>query len=595
VLNYQTVASFGPGAATATATSTSITFTQAFDELFASVMGQLLTATGFSPAGYNVTNAIITGNTEFTVTVAVSANPGPMTVSGQISAVEVVTDDYVATVTAVPAPSITPGSTEITLHFTDTNGTHDVVVPVNSSTGTTQVAQPAPTFAFPNRMSAATTYDLDMNVTGFLLTYSWAGSYSTPATRGTVAVSGVWEIVASDSYTSSYSAPDASSWSPILFAGPYMPTPAEVLAAWVAVYGDLPDSGSIKFQAFYIDPDTGTSGPALSATAGWEKGTLKGFSRSSWSGPLFGWSLLAQLTAITAPGSNVQTLALYGLNGYGGTINLSVKSGAVIYTGANSTKKALPSGYTATLSETSVTIPADSTTPVTFTLTQTAESGAQQFDGTVKVAATDGLSSTTSAFELNLSGDVVPQPPPDYLTISPLQSSPAAPSPGIVRLVFTLSNTGPDDIAVTMLSSFSNDSLSANFSDYTSVAATSDATTITFDLPNDGGTNGLIGLTLSSFGYAPDGFNVTDAVVVSNTPTSVTVASSANPGSMTTQGGVGFPNNGFTVAAGSLTTPTTYQTAIAITIPANLDTTGIQVQVEASAGNYTTYAAVRLT
>jgi hypothetical protein len=105
----------------------------------------------------------------------------------------------------------------------------------------------------------------------------------------------------------------------------------------------------------------------------------------------------------------------------------------------------------------------------------------------------------------------------------------------------------------------------------------------------------LIGLTLSSFGYAPDGFNVTDAVVVSNTPTSVTVASSANPGSMTTQGGVGFPNNGFTVAAGSLTTPTTYQTAIAITIPANLDTTGIQVQVEASAGNYTTYAAVRLT
>ena len=45
------------------------------------VVGSLLTTAGFAPTGYNVTNAVITGSTATTVTVAMTTNPGRATAS----------------------------------------------------------------------------------------------------------------------------------------------------------------------------------------------------------------------------------------------------------------------------------------------------------------------------------------------------------------------------------------------------------------------------------------------------------------------------------------------------------------------------------
>jgi len=70
----------------------------------------------------------------------------------------------------------------------------------------------------------------------------------------------------------------------------------------------------------------------------------------------------------------------------------------------------------------------------------------------------------------------------------------------------------------------------------TAAQASSTPTTLTFGLNNSGGVNGLIGNTINTTGYAPAGYNVTNSLIIASSSTSVTVASTANPGPQTTEG-----------------------------------------------------------
>ena len=465
----------------------------------------------------------ITGNNTTGFTVSLSAAPTGITATLSATSFNLVYNSIagtsqgavVLTLTADPTAGPVTGSIGITV--TGGGGNATLTPQLQLTTGNLVSTLPPPQFDFPNGLSCATYYDLSYNVLGFGLTYNAVGQVNFPATRYGVELQGLWEIVASDAYTNSYSPPDPAQWQPILFSGPYMPTPQNVLAAWEAIYGDLPASGNIKFQVFYIDPLTGTSGPAQSATAGWAVGTLRGFNRAAWSGPLFGWNVTPTDTTISCPGSATLPIAVYGFNGYGGTITFTPESSTVIYTGANSTKKALPAGLTFTVSPATVTIPPGSATPVSATVTLTAISGAQQFAGPVKVKAADSLSSTSATFELTLNGTVTPQPPPDFLSIAPGATNPHPASPGSAVVAYTLSNTGPDDIDVTM-------------------TADSDNPAITLD----------------------------------------------------------FDTYGFTVPAGTLSSPGTATCNLTITVPASTNTYGILIQVAANAGTFTAKAAVSL-
>ncbi len=432
-----------------------------------------------------------------------------------------------------------------------------------------------PSFAFPNSLTATSEYDALFNVTGFVLTYTWYGGLLYPMSYGGVAYGGLWEIVASDAYKSGATPPAAGAWSPILFAGPGLPSPAQVLTAWINVFGQLPQQGSIKLQIFPLDPVSGTSGPALSATVGWKQGTLHGAARSSITGPLFAFSTAPSAVSITAPGTQTTAFSLYGLNGYGGTIVCELKSSSVIATGYNNAKKFLPTGITATFSPPSVTIPPGSSTPIAVTLNIAAASGAQQFNDSVRVSATDGLTTTSRAFNLLLSGAVTPQPPPNYLSISPGGATSPITSPSTAAVDYTLTNTGPDDIQVAMQAECPLPAIGLEFAALATAVATATATTMTFALPNSAGVNGLFGQTLSSVGYSPAAYNVTDAIIVASTNTTATIDTTANPGPTTVTGVAGLVGAALLVTAQT----TAHLATPPITIPgldALIDGTGSQ-------------------
>ena len=83
-------------------------------------------------------------------------------------------------------------------------------------------------------------------------------------------------------------------------------------------------------------------------------------------------------------------------------------------------------------------------------MTVVAASGAQNFNGTVRVSATDTLSTTSRAFNLHLSGAVTATPNQNYLTIDPGGATSPSTSPSINTVLYTLNNTGPDDIQASM-------------------------------------------------------------------------------------------------------------------------------------------------
>jgi hypothetical protein len=591
---FETILAYGPTGYTATSTPTDITFNIANLGGTNGLVGSFVNSVNYAPAGYNVTNAVITASTPTTVTVASTANPGAMTTEGVASIQAVVADWYTAIINVAPTAATGTGTITLSFSFDDANGTQTCTLPITATTGNPQVAQTCPSFDLPNQLSCHTICDLSYNVIGFQLSYSATGMTNFPMKRNGIEVPGLWEIWASDQYTSSYKPPDASQWQPILFSGPYQPQPADLLAAWEAAYGPLGTSGNIKFQMAYIDPFTGSSGPSLSCTAGWATGTLKGVQRNSWMGPVFNWSSAPIDIGVVAPGSGTMTFAIYGYNGYGGSIDMSVEHVKHGQTYGGMWETALPDGTTFSFAPNPVIIVPGSTTPVTCVLTATSVSGAEAFWAQIKVKAADAISDITKKVVLNVTGTTTPQPDQTGLFITPSTSSPTIPSPGSDLILYTLSNTTPDDLGVILLASSDNVGVTVEFGDFASGAATATSTEITFNYANSEGSNGLLGQTLSSAGYSPDGYNVTDATVIASDPYTVTVATAVNPGTMTVQGQVGLVGVDWTVPGGSIATPGTVTATLSITAAGSIITYGTHIQVEAQAGTLTTYAAVYL-
>jgi len=364
--------------------------------------------------------------------------------------------------------------------------------------GLATLANPCPTFAYPTGMSSTTVYDDSYTVTGFSLVYRWLEDWAYPMAHEGIAKAGVWEVVASDAYTSSYSPPDPASWSPILFTGPYLPNPSDVLASWVDAYGPLPNSGSIKFQLCYIDPDTGASGPALSCTAGWENGTLKGFNRAGWSGPLYGWYAAPVGYTVTAPGSNSSAFSVYGLNGYGGSIAFKIVRVKYGTTFGGLVNTALPKGTTFSITPNPAIIPPGSAVPVDCTFEATSESGADAFWAEIKISANDGLSTLTQNLVLEVAGVTSPQPEIYPIYFDPGHANPHPASPGTATVAYTLYNSNADDIDVVMQADSNNPGIGLEFDKITftvpggSFASPGSATVnLTITVPADTDTDGI--------------------------------------------------------------------------------------------------------
>ena len=572
---------------------------------FGDLRGYLLTVTGFDITDFNVTNAVIVANTIASVSIAEVSIPATLDIggSGTISNTSIYT--YTGKITIEATNSTVPGDISVSFLFSDDLGTHTIGFIVAASSGTPTVAAPPPVFAFPSEMSCATDYDTSYAVIGFFLKYSWVETWTFPASpwvwngtgwSGAIGRNspGIWEIVASDQYSNSYSPPDASTWKPILFSGPYMPSAAAVLAAWIALYGELKTSGNIKFQASYIDPSTGASGPALSATAGWEAGTLKGADLRVFVGPHFETVNLNPGESDASPGGAVLTMSVQALYNYGGTITFTGENSYKLPNGPPPGSTTLPEGTVITLTPATLTITAGDTSLHTVTATFVLPSTTPNYELNLKIVAKDGKQTSGISNVIQIvegTGNLLTW---YYLTIDPGNAAVTCPNPGNAIVTLTLNNTGADALDVTMSASADHDDVTLEFGTFTARNATATSSSITFDFPNSEVTNGLINQTISSAGYAPAGYNVTDATIIASDSLTVTVAASANPGAMTVQGKVGFAGTALTVPAGSMTTPGAATIDLLISLPGNFPSTGIQIQITANCGIYTAYSGAVL-
>lgn len=540
-----------------------------------------------------------------------------------------VSGGYMWTATAIVRPKATTGTgtKTATLTWTDGQGAESRTFSVVASSGNQQVSNPPPTFDAPYYMTSHTIYDSSYTPTGFSL--AWKGDVYTTfpmwIASGTpfggysaslCEVPGVWEIIASDQYTDSYSAPAASTWQPILFYGPYMPGYEDILAAWADLYGDPYDSGRIKFQAVYIDPFTGATGATLSCTASWEVGTLRGFLRSAWSGPIFNWHTAPADATLTCPGTVVQTLAVYGENDYAGTITFTFKSATKLPTGKMPEKKTIPSGVTAEFSPTSITITAGDTAVKSTTMTITGASGAEGMSGTFYVVATDAVSTTSKSFVLDITGDTVDLPPVCYLSVAPRDTSLSFSSSSVETVVFTLSNSGSSDIDAVMEDSPTYDNVETSW-DNPSVTVPAQTSTSYTAAPistafgyadgvsgscNYWGTfklaNSFAGWYLSASGASGSGVDGGPWEIVANTTDTITCLNPNNP-SMDTSGGeltLTNPNSVTNSPAPALIveTPGTASATLTITEAAAPFWDGLALQIEANGGVYYDYAVVWL-
>ena len=313
--NFDYVDSFGPGAATATATDTTITYTQSFIELFTDISGELLTASGFAPDAYNVTNAVVLSNTEFTITVGIDSNPGPMTMSGMISGVEVIENDYSASITVVATPSTTAGSYTLHLTWTDVDGAQSLDITLSATAGVPAVAFPCARYQLWTGASASLSLGPDYVPFGIVLTPVWSGVMSIPNQIPGGDVPFIYEITASDLYTAGQTKPDVSAWLVILFTAAEALFPDEVLGAWEATYGDLADSGYIGFLIQAMNPADGTVGPAVACTVHYVLGTATAIDFPTSTCPFF--QLATQTQGATgAPGSTITISYILGGTDY---------------------------------------------------------------------------------------------------------------------------------------------------------------------------------------------------------------------------------------------------------------------------------------
>ena len=262
-----------------------------------------------------------------------------------------------------------------------------------------------PWFSQGKNMYTGSVYDHNYNCIGFTLSYTYLpygdnfGGYLGNQTSGYYLGSPPtwqelgWIISATSVGASSVSAKSGSGFTVL---GYYIgwPTPAQLLADWIAVYGDLPDKGTIYFSVRPADPVNGVTGMEMTERVSFENGTLEGaiippagatyFSGSPyWFGPFLskaltytgivanmgdGGEIMIEYQGNPAPGGGGWTSG----DPYSGTLSFVAK----IASESAFTKELL--GYyalmpsppiTFTFSPTQLVIPSGSTTPVSVVAT----------------------------------------------------------------------------------------------------------------------------------------------------------------------------------------------------------------------------------
>ena len=280
-------------------------------------------------------------------------------------------------------------------------------------------------------MSANAVYSAAYECIGFTLAYTYLpydvifGGYASydQAPRA-------WIISATSASASSVSAKSGSGFSVL---GYYIgwPTPAQILADWIAVYGDLPTKGTIYFSVRPADPFVGVTGMEMTSSCEYENGTLASaiippdpsiyFDISTiWVGPTVTSDLPAnQLpavgyeqagAAIIPPGGAndvqlfFQGVSAFGGNGwtagapYAGTLTCEGKIASVNAanktSGVTQTTKPTPP-ITVTFNPPTVTIVSGDTTPAATTATFHLPAGTPSGTWLFHLKGTDGKQTLT--------------------------------------------------------------------------------------------------------------------------------------------------------------------------------------------------------
>jgi hypothetical protein len=513
-------------------------------------------------------------------TFALTYNPSASTLTGQL----------IFLVTIDPSTPTGTGTFSATLSGWTSSPT---VTPEFTITTIAQTpGQPCPPFQIATTLTGHTICDGDWNVIGFALLPTYPSEFNDPSQPAGSSLAFCWTITASPAYTSGYAAPLASTYINILTTGPNLPTGPALLAAWEDSFGPLPPTGKLKMILQWVDPLTGAPGPQSIKTLSWQTGTNKGVAKpqQGWPSPTF--TVSNTTPSIIAPGDTAVTFTISAGNHYTGTITFSLKPASYIGTGTPPGADTLPTGLTAAF-DNPIFVFADGVPDHdTMTLTLTAIAGAQQFSGSINVEATDTIVTFGTYLTLSIVGIVTPQPPTNFLAMSPTTTAIYTALDSNTALAFNLFNSGPANMAVSMLTTNTDPDYTIEFGQGGPATATATPTSITFALATGANTNALEGQILSSAGYAPDGYNVTDAPILSNTGATVTVLSTNNPAAMTAAGIAAVINNGLTVPAGTIASPGAASILAFIEVGSAYTAPTPQIQIVASAGSNTTYSII---
>jgi hypothetical protein len=464
------------------------------------------------------------------------------------------------------------------------------VTPVISVTSIGQTpGQPCAPFQVANKLDAYTICDGNWNVTGFSLTPIYPSEFNDPSQPTNYSIAQCWTITASPAYTSGYAAPPASSYINILTTGPGLPNPQQLLTAWEDAFGPLPPSGKIKIMLQWVDALTGAPGPECGKTLSWENGTNRGVQMpmGGWPGPNL--TIGPQNGAFIAPGTYSYTITGENSSNYTGTVTFTAFAASYIPTGIPPGADAMPVGLTITFEPPSITflngIP--QTGPVTANWTLAA--GAQAFSGSIGIRQTDGTITQEDYLTINITGDVTPPPPYNFLTMYPVKTEIYTPLNSSTALIYDLFNSGPADMPVYMLTTNTDADYTIEFGQGGPATATATPTSITFSLATSANTNELEGQLLSSSGYAPAGYNITDAPILSNTDTTVTVLCTNNPAAMANAGIAAVITYDITVPAGTLTSQGTTSVVAFVEVGSAYTGPTPQMQIVANSGKNNAY------
>ena len=311
-------------------------------------------------------------------------------------------------------------------------------------------------------MSANATYNATYECIGFTLAYTYlpTGTYFGGYASSSQAPNG-WIISATSASASSVSSKSGSGFSVL---GYYVgwPTPAQILADWVAVYGNLPDKGTIYFSVRPADPFVGVTGMEMTSRCSYENGTLAGAIippdpsiyidiTTIWVGPKVTSDLPAGAAIIPPGGANdvqlfFQGVSAFGGNGwtagapYAGTLTcegvIASVNAANSTSGVTQTTQPTPP-ITVTFNPPTVTIPNGDTTPVATTATFHLPAGTPSGTWLFHLKGTDGKQTLTQKILVECNAGA---PSASGLALTPMASAVPIVSGTDRTINFTLSN-----------------------------------------------------------------------------------------------------------------------------------------------------------